>query len=139
DRKSTPVTVEGMAPAWRKPKEIFAPLYPFLERAEAVGCVNASYDSDGVLRRPLLLVRGNEQWHPYLGLQMALKEFETSEERVETVLHPGAVDVRRIARSDGSLRGAVSLPLDVEGGLLVNWAGNRRRRREECFRHVPFL
>src|SRR5213079_912892 len=31
---------------------LLPPLYPFLEHAQAVGCVNATADSDGVMRRP---------------------------------------------------------------------------------------
>src|SRR6185503_14424127 len=52
DMKSSLVKLEDASPATVSPRGIFAPLFPFLERAGGVGCVNARPDDDGVMRRP---------------------------------------------------------------------------------------
>jgi adenylate cyclase len=121
---------------------VIPPLYPFLEHAQGVGCVNSEPDTDGVQRRAWAFMGIRGRFFPYLGLQAALRDLETAEEKVEVLLQPRSVEIRRIGRSDGALRGTVSLPLDAEGKLLVNWAGNRSRKRgrkEEYFAHLPFL
>jgi class 3 adenylate cyclase len=118
------------------------PMYPFLEHAQGVGCADSEPDADGVQRRAWPYVAVRDRYHPYLGLQMALRDLETPDEKVEAVLRPDAVQIRRVGRSDGALRSTVSLPLDSEGKTLVNWAGNRRRKRggeEASFLHLPFL
>jgi hypothetical protein len=92
---------------------------------------------------------------------MAARELAGPDERVEIVQHPESIELRTLSRvpkdmteprdphrggaalPPGSeiLRSSVSLPLDGEGRVLVNWAGNRMRRRggrEDSFTHVPF-
>jgi adenylate cyclase len=121
---------------------VVPPHYAFLEYAQSVGSVNSEPDGDGVMRRAWTHVAHHGRFYPYLGLEIALRELETPEVRVETLLRPDAIEIRTFARSDGSLKGAVSLPLDAEGKLLVNWAGNSRRARgkkEDYFVHLPFL
>jgi adenylate cyclase len=111
------------------------PMYPFLEHARGVGATNSETDSDGVMRRPWTHLAVKDRYHPYLGLQMALQAMEAPGGRVETVLRPDAVEIR-------PSRGTVVLPLDAEGKLLVNWAGNAERRRgrgENPFVHLPFV
>jgi hypothetical protein len=117
------------------------PIPAFLEPARAVGCTNSEPDGDGVMRRPWTHLAVGNKFYPYLGLQIALQELETPEERVEAVLHPDSLEIVRFGRADGARRGEVRLPLDAEGRLLVNWAGNSRRNRrgkEEYFVHLPF-
>lgn len=120
---------------------IFPPLFPFLERAESVGCVNAVPDSDGVMRRPMTYFLIGDRAYPYLGLQMALQTLETDEQRVETIVRPGALEIRTVGRSNGARRSAAVLPVDDQGRILVNWVGNsgRMRGKQEYFTHLSFL
>ncbi len=132
----------GPPPRLARSRRVTPPLYPFLEVAQGVGCANSAPDTDGVLRRSWPYLAMKDRFYPYLGLQVALRELETDDVRVETVLRPGSLEIRRVGRKDGALRETSALPLDAEGKLLVNWAGNARRKRanpEEYFVHLPFL
>ncbi len=72
------------------------------EAAAGVGHINAEPDPDGVLRRIAPYLVSRKASHPYLGLQIYYDHLD------------------RFSQS------AVSLPLDSEGKLLINWAGTRQ-------------
>lgn len=124
---------EGIPPA----RGIVPPALPFLEAVRGVGCVNAAPDADGAMRRPWTQLVYGARAYPYLGLEAALQMLEEEGKKVEATLRPRALVLRAGERT-------FSLPLDEEGRVLVNWAGNRHRRRgrdarELPFIHVPFL
>jgi adenylate cyclase len=137
--KSTPPRMEGPLARRGSVHAVVPPLHPFLEGAEGAGYVNAFHDPDGVMRRPRLHLEWGGRPFGYLGLESALLELAEGDGTVETVVRPGEVEVVVRGRADGAVRRSVRLPLDSEGRLLVNWAGNRRRRRgaaEEYFTHL---
>ena len=125
--KGAPLRVEAMPPAARTVHGIVPPFYPFLERARAAAPVNAVADDDGVLRRPWTALWHRGKPHLYLGLAGAL----------------GAGREVRIGADAVDIGGSppLRLPVDREGRVLIDWAGNRARKRgkeELPFAHLPF-
>lgn len=124
--KGSSALVEGRPRRTREAHAIVPPLYPFLERARAAAPVNALADDDGVLRRPWTCLWYRGRPHLYLGLAGALGGGG------EARLRADSIELRAPEK--------VVLPIDGEGRLLVNWAGNRRRMRGQAelpFDHVP--
>jgi adenylate cyclase len=141
-----PVRVEGGRPPLPRAFSLTPPLPPFAERAPAGGFVNAEADPDGVLRRPWAALPWRDRFHLYLGLCAGVRGLlEAPEDAAEIVVRPREIEVQVRRAGEGAVRRSVRLPLDGEGRLLVNWAGNFRRNRREpqperqYFRHVPFL
>jgi class 3 adenylate cyclase len=127
--KAVPVRVEGR-PA--RPQRISAALpihHPFLEAAQGVGGVNAVADADGVLRRPWAAIFSGERAHAYLGLAAAARQLGEGGRPAPVTLHADRIEI-----GDGSI------PIDREGRILVNFAGNRTRNRggEPPFLHASF-
>lgn len=125
--KGARVKAEGRPPAARSVHAIVPPLFPFLERTRAAAPVNAVADEDGVLRRPWTALWHRGRPHLYLGLAGALGDGRE--------VHLGADSLR--------LGGSPELrfPVDEGGRVLVDWAGNRRKKRgkeELPFAHLPF-
>ena len=131
------VRVEGLPDRLVPVHGVVPPAWAFLEAARGAGLVNAAPDSDGTMRRPWTHLVHGARAYPYLGLESALHLLSDGKGPVEATLRP-----RELTLRCGDW--AFSLPLDEEGRLLVNWAGNRHRRRgrdarELPFAHVPFL
>ncbi|HXX94233.1 MAG TPA: CHASE2 domain-containing protein, partial [Planctomycetota bacterium] len=136
-----PVRIEGDPAGLRHPDSMILPLGPFLEGADSIAAANADADPDGVLRRPwtAMIFRGRPCL--YLGLEGALRAMARDDESVEPVLKVHEFQIQVKGRSDGSLRRTVTLPIDEEGRVLVDWAGNPERRRggkATYFAHLPF-
>jgi adenylate cyclase len=130
EAKSSLMGVTGLPPAARRGLDVTPPAYKFLEVASGVGCANAESDlTDGVLRRPWAALLFGGVPHPYLGLAAAVRD-------------KGSVATIEMMSDRLVIRGPddeVSIPLDDEGRILVNWAGNLRgRKREATYIHVPF-
>lgn len=141
DLKAPVAAVDGLPPRAKRVPVVVPPLYPFLEHARGVACVNAAPDrQDGVMRRPWTHLSFQGKSYPYLGLQMGAQGLAGPGETSETVVHPDRVDI--VVKSGASVTRRVTLPTDGEGRLLVNWAGNARRNRsaeESYFTHIPLL
>ncbi len=138
--KAVSVRVEGMPPLPLTAHSMLPPLHPFLSGARGVGFANAEADEDGVIRRPWLV--GSFEGRPYLymGFEGALRQID---EPVEVVIRPSEVEVRILG---GAPRRHAVLPIDGEGRMLLNWAGNADRKRRQdlgadqwYFRHVTFF
>jgi adenylate cyclase len=131
------VRIEGLPARLAPVHGVVPPAWAFLEAARGAGLVNAAPDPDGTMRRPWTHLVQGARAYPYLGLESALHLLADEKGPVEATLRPWKLDLRC-----GDW--AFSLPLDEEGRLLVDWAGNRHRRRgreaqELPFTHVPFL
>lgn len=141
DVKAPVARVDALPPRAKRVSVVVPPLYPFLENARGVACVNAEADAqDGVMRRPWTHVSYQGKSYPYLGLQMGGQGLAGPGETAETVVHPDRVDV--VVKSGASEVRKVTLPTDGEGRLLVNWAGNAARNRyagDGYFTHLPLL
>src|SRR5439155_11654324 len=102
---------------------------------------NAEADGqDGVMRRPWSHLSFEGKNYAYLGLQSGLQALAGPGGKVETLLHRDRVEI--IVRDPGGSDRRINLPLDGEGRLLVNWAGNARRKRgadATYFASLPFI
>ncbi|HLY11066.1 MAG TPA: CHASE2 domain-containing protein [Planctomycetota bacterium] len=125
----------------RKAYGIVPPLMPFLEVAARAGAANAESDAqDGVMRRPWSHLSFQGKEYAYLGLESGLEALagpgtasvaEIVDDRLDLAWSSGSAEPRR-----------VELPVEREGRLLVNWAGNDRRNRRASssyFSNLPFL
>ena len=90
---------------------------PDIARAvDASGFLNASPDSDGVLRRAPLLIAFNDRVYPSLALAS-----------VKLATHTGAVMLRvNNANSSSLVLGERVVPLDGKGNVLLNYRGKKR-------------
>ncbi|MFP4347988.1 MAG: CHASE2 domain-containing protein [Desulfococcaceae bacterium] len=66
--------------------EIKAPIPPFLEAAEGIGHVNLIYDSDGRVRRDILLFRYRDLYIPSFPLRLAALSLDISNTNIEADL-----------------------------------------------------
>ncbi len=102
----------------------FVPLRLFSRKALGVGHISASPDPDGIFRRLPLIIGFNGGLFPSLDLLAAVK-------------YLGIQEMELVPDEGLSLkRGAVSItvPLDREGYMLINYAG----RWDRSFEHIPF-
>ena len=127
DEKAAPAVAGGEQPRAVQTYGIFPPLFPFLEYAQAVGCVNAQADGDGVMRRPWTHVVHAGRSYAYLGIEAG-----SALARQGTRVRFGATG------AEGPLA-ASTIPVERDGRFLVNWAGNRKEPRGTFHGHVPFL
>lgn len=126
DAKAAPAVARGELSRAVQTTGLFPPLYPFLEHAQAVGCVNAQADGDGVMRRPWTHVVHQGRTYAYLGIEAG-----------SAMTRQGARVKFGVTGAEGP-EAASTLPLDDEGRFIVNWAGNRHRPRGTFKGHVPF-
>ncbi|HEV3027982.1 MAG TPA: CHASE2 domain-containing protein, partial [Planctomycetota bacterium] len=139
--KAPVAKIDGLPPRPRHGFAVIPPLYPFLENARGVACANAEADpQDGVLRRPWTHVLFQGKSYPYLGIQAGAQALAGPGGSADTVVYPDHVEV--IAHPAQGEDRRMIIPVDSEGQVLVNWAGNARRNRTmegSSFSHVPFL
>ncbi len=131
ETKASKLAVESR-PSRQRRLQRPAPLHShFLEAALGAGIVNAEADSDGVMRRPWAALFEGDRAYAYLGLEAAARLAGEAGRPAPITLHRDRLEV-----------GNAVLPLDREGRLLLNWAGNRnasRRSGRPPFAHVPFF
>lgn len=139
--RTFPLAQAGPQPDFPVPGTVIPPLFPFLQGADSVAAANMDGDLDSVKRRPWvgLLFRGSP--HLYLGLEGALRRLAGPGETVQATLGGGElrIDVRNAA--PGAVGRTVTIPVDREGRILVDWTGNADRTRgaeHAPFTHVPF-
>ena len=112
--------------------DILAPIPSLIEAAHGAGFTNAIVDSDGVRRRIKPLWKVGDHWY----LQLAFAPL------MEYLGNP-AIELRpaRLVLKDASLpanrqeRRDISIPLDRQGAMLLNWPTSVY---EETFTHVSF-
>lgn len=125
----------------KKAYGIVPPLFPFLEVARAVGAANAEADAqDGVIRRPWSHLSFQGKSFAYLGLQAGMEALSGPGVAVDNEVFDDRVDI--VVRNNSCEQARIGLPRDWEGRILVNWAGNRHRKRGETstyFSNVPFI
>lgn len=115
---------------------ITPPVLPFMDRIVGGGATNAESDADGVLRRPWAFLTWKGRPHFYLGFVAGVRGLTGSGERAEVVLKPGRIVIEVLRGAER--RASVEIPVDEEGRILVNWAGNSSARRD-WFTHLPFV
>jgi class 3 adenylate cyclase/CHASE2 domain-containing sensor protein len=138
DSRVPEMRVEGLPAASREGRSLVTPLFPFFEKSRGVGLVNAEYDTDGVLRRPPAYLLWERKPYPYLGLAAGATALVEPGETSRIRVRPTEILVDACPAGEGPPRRSVRIPLDDEGRILVNWAGNESSRRD-WFSHIPFV
>jgi DNA-binding NtrC family response regulator/CHASE2 domain-containing sensor protein len=114
-------------PAVRKPgkpptgSHVLGPFPDLSARAAGFGHINASPDTDGRIRRLPLLYRQGSGYVPALSLMAVLEYFELGPQDMEVFF--GRRLILRGARLREDLRKDLSIPIDREGRIRINFAG----------------
>lgn len=98
------------------------PLASFVDSSAGVYFFQAKSDKDGVMRKYPLIGLYEDRLFPSISLSIALDHYETSFNDVEIV--PGKYLRFRPKKPDEFGREMISIPINEEGMMQVNWAGN---------------
>lgn len=100
--------------------------------ASAFGFVDSDFDSDGTARRVRLVRTFNGRIYFHLGFKAAMDLCGVDPASV--VYRPGKSIIMRNAFNPATGRtGDISIPVDNDGTMLINWAGGF----SEAFRQIP--
>lgn len=96
-----------------------------MQGTKNIGFINVSRSDDGILREinPFMIYNGD--FYPYLSLKTGIKYLE---EKENLKVNDFVID-----KSGNLLIGKRALPLDKEGGLILNWYG-----QTGTFNYIPF-
>ena len=98
------------------------PLTSFVDSSAGVYFFQAKSDKDGVMRKYPLVGLYEDRLFPSISLSIALDHYETSFNDVEIV--PGKYLRFTPKKPDEFGREMISIPINEEGMMQVNWAGN---------------
>lgn len=112
------------------------PIPELMQTAKMFGYVNSYSDIDGVIRKVRLVRMYDNRIYFNLALAMFIDMFSVKLNNIvvkpgENILLKDAVDPDNYVKKD------ISIPIDEEGMLFVNWAGPGSR--EKSFKLVPFF
>ena len=113
-------------------KSVTAPLPQLLAAADGIGHIATNRDKDGMVRRVPLLVRYNGKLLPSLSLQVVLNYLGVPLSDIK--ISKFAIHLKGAATSKNNLAKDISIPVDSNGQMLINYAG----RWEETFKHASF-
>jgi class 3 adenylate cyclase/CHASE2 domain-containing sensor protein len=101
------------------------PMRELAEASVACGITNATYDSDGILRRPPLFVRFEGRLYPHAGLAAVQAWFEADGVSRATLEGDAAERLfLRVRRADAIVHEAmIRMDARAEGCVLVDWTG----------------
>ena len=100
------------------------PLTTYAQLADAsrgLGSLSVKFDPDGVLRRVPLLVRYEGGFYPLLPLRVACDYLQVSPQKI--ILNPGRSVILKDARRPGSSPHDITIPIDDQGNMVVNYIG----------------
>jgi adenylate cyclase len=100
------------------------PLATYAELADAsrgLGSLSVKFDPDGVLRRVPLLVRYDDGFYPLLPLRVACDYLEVPPGKI--ILKPGRSIILKDARRPGHPPHDITIPIDEQGNMVVNYIG----------------
>lgn len=97
-----------------------------LANTKNVGFINVSRSDDGILRKipPFMIYKKDKRFYPYLSLLTSLKYLEKNEKLVVKDFY--------IDRHADLKLGKRSIPIDKDGGIILNWYGPA-----QTFEHIP--
>lgn len=98
------------------------PVEIFIEKGEGVYFFQAKADADGVMRKYPLVGLYEDRLFPSISLALALIHYDVSFDSVEIV--PGKHIRFDLNETDEHGRNEIVIPINDEGMMQVNWAGN---------------
>lgn len=108
-------------------KEIHLP-FPALAQAAKFGFINAPRDADGSIRRLPLIMQYKGKVYPSFVLQLLMDYWKCGQDDVTVVVGKGIDVLKR--------EGAVFIPTDKQGNLLINFVGDHSDFNENLFVQV---
>lgn len=113
--------------------EGFSPAQNILvQRAAGVGFTNVLVDSDGIRRRIELLYQKDGKYLPQLIFAPLLNRIDV--QSIER--HKNYIILKDALVSKDSPRKNISIPLDRNGYMLINW---QHKTYDESFKHIPII
>ncbi|MBR5867507.1 MAG: CHASE2 domain-containing protein, partial [Spirochaetaceae bacterium] len=113
--------------------EGFSPAQDILvQRAEGVGFTNVVVDSDGIRRRIELLYQKDGKYLPQLVFAPLLNRIDV--QSIER--NKKHIILKDVQLSKDSPRKNISIPLDRNGYMLINW---QHKTYDESFKHIPII
>ncbi|MDD3436048.1 MAG: diguanylate cyclase [Candidatus Gastranaerophilales bacterium] len=105
-----------------------------LEITPNVGIINVYRSTDGILRKipPLMIYQG--EYYPHLALMVGLEYLKEKESRSDILARQQRVNNFVIERNSNIKLGRRSIPLDKDGGAILNWYGPEG----QVFEEIPF-
>ncbi|MFC1587949.1 CHASE2 domain-containing protein [Planctomycetota bacterium] len=118
------------------------PLYPLLIGCKTTGYVTIEPDPDGILRRvPLVTQYENDgKYYPQMAFLTMLEYLGVDRSRDIEVIPGKHIILRNAKYPDGQIR-TVTIPIDEEGRILINWAGrysNEDDQGRSTFNHQSY-
>jgi len=101
-------------------KGVIPPFNDFAEASKGIGFINAWPDQDGKFRRVPLLIRFNGKVYPSLALQIVIDYLDVEPDNIKII--PDRFIILETKRSLSSDR-LITIPIDKEGKMLINYAG----------------
>ena len=92
-------------------KQLYSPDPLLVQSAFDFGHINLAYDSDGLIRRELILVEYEGDLYPSLALQAARRYLETDKKEIKLI------------REGGINLGGVLIPTDKKKQMMINYHG----------------
>ncbi len=128
---------DGIAPTKASRRYFFAnraifPLKPLTEVVGGLGHIATNRDEDGVIRRVPLLVRYRNRLVPSLAFHAVLKYLDVPADRVR--INSNEVVLQKALYPGAAARKDISIPVDKQGQMLINFAG----RWSRTFKHASF-
>ena len=110
-----------------KNQPLLTSLPEFVNGAKGQGHINLQPDVDGVMRRIPLMIEVNGKQIPQLSLAVALDEYGARSENVLIKDRELRIPIKK-----GKF---LSVPLDKQGNMLINWAG----KWSTAFKHYSYI
>ncbi|MBT3590380.1 MAG: CHASE2 domain-containing protein [Candidatus Marinimicrobia bacterium] len=98
------------------------PVEIFIQKSAGIYFFQAKADADGVMRKYPLIGLYEDRLFPSVSLAMALKHYHVSFDSVEII--PGTHLKFNIPEQDEYGQNEIVIPINDEGMMQVNWAGN---------------
>ncbi|MBI4553095.1 MAG: CHASE2 domain-containing protein [Candidatus Latescibacteria bacterium] len=123
---------QGKQTNFFKAVDLDPPLPQFIRAVKGVGFVQPIVDIDGVVRWYQLVRIYDQKLYPSISLIMLCDYFHVPFKTIQVV--PGKrIRLPKARYPDGTVKD-LDIPIDDQGKMLVNWAGDY----EETFSHYPY-
>lgn len=104
---------------------------PVIKNARGVGFVSIESDDDGILRHVSLVREYQQSLYPQLAFRVACDILGLYPEMIN--VQPGkSIHLKRENQPP------ITIPVDDEGQVLINWTGNYKTGWEKTFEHISY-
>ncbi|HOL48227.1 MAG TPA: CHASE2 domain-containing protein [bacterium] len=114
--------------------DCIVPVKEIIEKAAGIGFNRIILDSDGILRKYLLVINYNNKVYPSVALIMAAKYFGCPYDKIK--IEPGKyIEFTEYNKEKfKNIKNNIRIPIDKNGFMKINWIGTY----DNSFPHYPF-